>query len=271
MIESYKVIMKLVDRYDYGGALEVMDELELSKTTPAILMNSCRYAVNFDFQTAIRLLDQLSDEMKQDKIVKELKKNLKQLNDAEPNALFSELIESIKFKLVNEEYIDFLGRVYRFKEAVFKYMFVKKHLDRKKFSLGMEIAQKRSILKILRKKYRIFNSNLVYGISTYVNRHMKDDYTYKEVLKILNAEKMNQLVELRNDSIVGHGFKGVSIDDIYRAYGNPYNVLDDFRNCLEKLDIKLYRFKYSILNDFIKDEIGKLGSTHYFSKKTKFE
>ncbi len=63
---------------------------------------------------------------------------------------------------------------------------------------------------------------------------------------------MTELIELRNNSIVGHGFTGVSIDDIYKVYGNPYNVLDDFRDCLTSLDIKLNRYKYSQINDMIK-------------------
>ncbi len=95
------------------------------------------------------------------------------LYDGDPNAMFSELLENIKFKIVNEEFIDFLSRVYRCKEAIFKYIFVKKHRNLKRFSLLIDIMQKRNILKILRKKYKIFNSNIVYGITTYINRNLK--------------------------------------------------------------------------------------------------
>ncbi len=41
-----------------------------------------------------------------------------------------------------------------------------------------------------------------------------------EVARTLNSDKMTELIELRNNSIVGHGFTGVSIDDIYKVYGN---------------------------------------------------
>lgn len=258
MLKSYRVILKLIDRYDYVGALELLEELGYKDTVPAILMNSCRYASNFDFKKAQRILSQLPDETKNRRELRELHDNLTDLIDGDPNALFSELIENIKFRLVNEEYIDFLGRVYRFKEAIFKYMFLKKHFDRRRLSLNVEFVSKRNILKMLRSKYKIFNTNLVYGLTTYVQRFQRDEIKYQEVAKLLNSDKMNELIELRNDSIVGHGFMGVSRDEIYKAYGNPYNVLDDFRNCLEKLDIKLVRYKYSSINEVIVEEIDNL-------------
>ncbi len=98
----------------------------------------------------------------------------------------------------------------------------------------------------------------MYGITTYIHRYCKSEFKTNEVEKILNSEKMRNLLELRNDSIVGHGFRGVSIDDIYRYYGNPYNVLDDFDLCLKKLDIKLERYKYSLINDHIYQLLDEL-------------
>ncbi len=47
MIRSYNVIIKLIDRYDYGGALELLSEIGLENSDAAVLMDSCRYAVNF--------------------------------------------------------------------------------------------------------------------------------------------------------------------------------------------------------------------------------
>lgn len=250
-MNSYKTIRKLIDRYDYGGALDLLKEIDKEKSDPAILANSCRYAINFDFKTSRQLLGTLSDERQEEKEVKQMMKNLDLLIDGNPDAMFSELMENIKFQIVNEEFIDFLGRVYRFKEAILKYIFVKNHINRNRFSLNSFHMEKREILKKLRKKYRIYNSNLMYGITTYIHRFLKNEYKYTEVEKVLNSEKMRDLLELRNASIVGHGFQGVSIDDIYRYYGNPYNVLDDFAICLKKLDVKLDRYKYSLINDYI--------------------
>lgn len=256
-MDTFKVIRKLIDRYDYGGALDLLKDKGLEETDVAKLVNSCRYAVNFDFKTAKHILTTISGD-KDHPQIKKTKKNLDQLIDGYPEAIFSELMENIKFQLVNEEYIDFLGRVYRFKEAILKYLFVINHTDKTRFSLNSLHMEKREILKRLRKKYRIYNSNLMYGITTYIHRYLKNEYKFSEVEKILNTEHMGDLIELRNDSIVGHGFKGVSLEDIHRYYGNPYNVLDDFDKCLRKLDIKLERYKYSLINDYIYELLDQL-------------
>jgi len=257
LVESYNVLTKLIDRYDYGGALQVIKEMGFENSDAAILIESCKYAVNFDFETAFSILDRLSEVRKNKSEIKGLVSNLESLIRGEPNDMFSELIENIKFQIVNEEYIDFLGRVYRFKEAIFKYIFIKKHLNKNQFSFLLDIMSKRRILKILRKKYKIYNSNMVYAITTYINRYLSDEKRYVEIAKLLNSEKMTNLIELRNNSIVGHGFKGVSREDIVKVYGNPYHVLDDFKHCLNLLDVKLFEYKYSKLNDIIKKELNK--------------
>ncbi|WIF94987.1 hypothetical protein [Caminicella sporogenes] len=261
MIKSYNVIVKLIDRYDYGGALQVLNERGLDDSDVAVIVKSCKYAVNFDFKTAFKIIQNISDECKENRRIKELINNLKHLIKGEPDAIFSELIENIKFQLVNEEYIDFLGRIYRFKEAIFKYIFIKKHLNRRNFSLYIDAMSKKRILKILRKKYRINNSNLVYGITTYINRYHDSEERYNKIIRLLNSEKVTKLIDLRNDTIVGHGFKGVSKEDLSIVYGNPYNVLDDFKYCLKLLDIKINEYKYSKINDQIKKMLDKINNS----------
>lgn len=274
MIQGHAVILKLIDRYDYGGALELMNEQGLGNTNAAILMDSCRYAVNFDFKTAKKNLCSVHADIRNHEDIKWLMHNLQDLIDGDIDAVFSELLESIKFKIVNEEYIDFLGRAFRCKEAIFKYMFVKKNIGKTNFTFHEPVMQKRNILKMLRKHYKIFNSNVVFAITTYINRSMKEDYKYTEIAKVLNSRRMNDLIELRNESIVGHGFIGVSSEEIYKVYGNPYNVLDDFRECLEKLEIEIVRYKYSKINELIKHLIKDINDTYspiHTSEKYHFE
>jgi len=260
LVESLQVITKLIERYDYGGAYELLKERSLENTDAGVLIDSCRYAVNFDFETARKILNHVSESTRNNESCIELKKNLEDLNNGQPDALFSELLENVKFQIVNEEFIDFLGRVYRFKEAIYKYLFIKKHLNDRTFTFHIRFMQKKEILKILRNHYKIFNNNLIYGINTYFRKYAKKDVHAEQVIKTLSSEKMNQLIELRHESLIGHGFKGVSIDEIQRVYGNPYCVLDDFRECLELLEIDIHRYKYSILNKYI---ISLLDSEYY--------
>ncbi|MCT4633240.1 MAG: hypothetical protein N4A76_10915 [Firmicutes bacterium] len=271
MFNEFSAVEALISRYDYGGAMELMEDAGFENYDLVVVLDSCRYAINFDFKSAMKKLYLLSDEYKEKKEMKELKKNLEDLIHGKPDVILSELLENIKFQIVNEEYIDFLGRVYRFKEALFKYMFVKKNLNKNKFSFHVPMMSKRNILKVLRKKYKIYNSNLVYSISNYLNKYAKEDYKFMEVEKILNSERMNQLIELRNDSIVGHGFVGVSIDDIYKTYGNPYQVLDDFEICLKKLEIDIIKYKYSDLNKLLIEELRYISVKPYVKSGFPFE
>lgn len=244
------VIKKLTERYDYGGALDVLTHHEKMESDAFRLIDSCRSSVNFDFVMALERLKDLSQEKRELTSIIELKANLEALIQGEPDALLSELLENVKFQIVNEEYIDFLGRVYRFKEALYKYMFMKAQLKDRPFTFQNRFMQKKEILKILRNHYKIFNSNLIFALNTYFRKYTHDPVIH-EVLSVLGSQKMNQLIELRHDSIIGHGFKGISLEDIQSVYGNPYEVLDDFRLCIESLGSKVYRYKYAILNDMI--------------------
>ncbi len=258
MIESYEVILKLIEQYHYGAALEMLNENNLEESDVAILLDSCRYAINFDFHTARYLLNQLSSETQDEEIIKSLRKNLNKLIDGDPLNIFAELIENIEFQIVNEEYIDFLGRVYRLREAIFKYMYVKANINRSSFSFHVDIVSKKNLMKMLRKRHKIYNPNLVYGLTNYFKKYHSNDYNVMEVVKILNSEKMKNLIELRNASVVGHGFVGVSIDDIYKYYGNPHNVIDDFKMCLQLNGFKIRQKKYTKINDFIYSELEKM-------------
>jgi hypothetical protein len=115
----------------------------------------------------------------------------------------------------------------------------------------MRFLQKKEILKILRNHYKIFNSNLIYALNSYFKKHAKQNDRIDRIIEIMNTEKMNQLIELRHESLIGHGFKGVSLEEIQKVYGNPYNVLDDFRECLEALKVDVYSYKYTDINKLI--------------------
>ena len=256
MDASIQIIKKLIERYDYCGAYEILKELHHEDSDAGVLLNSCRYAVNFDFIMAKKVLTLLSEETKHNDMGKFIRHNVDELADGFPDALFSELLENLKFQIKNEELIDFLGRVYRFKEAIYKYMFIKKHLNNRKFSLHVRFMQKKEILKILRNHYKIFNNNLIFAINAYFKKHSNEEPEVMEIIKILNSEKMNQLIELRHESLIGHGFRGVSFEEIQRVYGNPYMILDDFRACLDALDVNVYRFKYAMINDYILDVLN---------------
>lgn len=251
MSDTSAVTKKLIERYDYCGALQLMKNTKGMSHDAIEIVDMCRNAINFDFISAGKCLDHLSGKAKESDTFHKIKSNVNALIEGDPDALFSELLENVKFQIVNEEYIDFLGRVYRFKEAIYKYMFIRAHLKNKSFSFHIRFMQKKEILKILRNHYKIYNHNLVWGINTYFKKYPAKNKAVDETLKVLNAQKMNQLIELRHESLIGHGFRGVNLEQIREVYGNPYEVLDDFKACLQMLGVEIYTYKYSEVNHWI--------------------
>ncbi len=258
MIKNYNVVVKLIERYDYGGALDLLTEIGAENTPLGILMDSCRYAINFDFNMSLKILNHLSDEQKEHKEIQYLTSNLQDLIDGQADAVFSELLENTKFQIVAEQYIDFLGRVYRFKEAIYKYMFIITYMNRNDFSMLQPIFQKKYILKTLKHRYNIRNYNLIYGIDAYLKKNHPYDENIKAITKMLNSDRMMALLSLRNNSIVGHGFCGVSSLQLQAAYGNPYQVIEDFKTCLKKVNIKYVDDKYIRLNKLMKTWLNEI-------------
>ncbi|OPJ55807.1 hypothetical protein [Alkalithermobacter paradoxus] len=251
------VILKFLDRYSYDGVEDILRELGIEKCDLYILLNSCEYAINFDFKTAIKRIDSLTPNIRNTKEIKRLRNNLIDLLDGEPEAIFSEFIENIKIKLINEEYIDFLGRIYRLKEALFKYIFVSNESGKNKASMIGYMVSKKNILNILRKKYNIYTSNLTFGITQYINKTMSKNRKIQNALKILNNEKMEKLIKLRHDCPVGHGFKGVSRVDVEEIYGDGFDVIKDFIKACEYLDLEIKIDKYDDINKMVIELIGK--------------
>ena len=226
-----------------------MNKMNMEETEIGILVNSLRYSVNFDFEKAKDILHDL-DKGKDSEEIVALRKNLQKLVEGDPEAMFSELLWNLKFQIVGEEFIDFVGRVFRFKEAVLKYIFVKETEERR-ILFSNDMMSKRNIMKNLRNKQKIYNSNLSFAITEFIGKHRSKNDVLMGVMKEINSEKMDNLIELRHESLVGHGFKGVTAMDIYNAYGNPYDIIDDFSSILRRLGIKVDKYKYSRINEYL--------------------
>lgn len=251
------VIIKFLGRYNYDAVEDILDELGIKKGDLHNLVSSCKYAVNFDFKTAIKKIDDLTPNIRNRKEIKILRHNLIDLIDGEPEAIFSEFIENIKIKLINEEYIDFLGRIYRLNEAVFKYIFVRNQSGKNKISMLGHMVSKKNILNILKKRYNIYTGNLTHGITQYINKYVVKTRKMDRILEVLNNEKLENLIKLRNDSPVGHGFKGISKADIEYIYGEPFKVVEDFIKAFEFLDLEIRIHKYDEINNIIIDLISR--------------
>jgi hypothetical protein len=136
--------------------------------------------------------------------------------------------------------VDFLGRIYRFEEAVLRYIIetemdltTEKENSDKHITLARRIEEDSELKNFIQSlktpdgqavdpsKHGLprFNACLNYLIV----EKGKDEY--KSVYGIFR--KFVQLINIRNKSIIGHGFEGVSENIIKENYGG--DVLEDLK------------------------------------------
>ncbi len=271
MSEESKIIDTLLDRYDYAGVYDLLLELALAETDFAHIVKSCRYAINFDFDRAIDIIYACSDQTLVKPRIKAFIESLRHAKAGRAEAVFSELVESIKIQLLNDQLIDFLGRVYRFKEGILKYLFIQRYTGNKRIDLLSENMSKRYQLRLLRSKFDIHNNNISYAITTYFEKYQAADFKAKKIIEIMESKQFNRLIELRNASIVGHGFIGVSRRDIADVYGDPLAVLDRFYECLDLLELTVEKQKYDNINKFLRELSSHLRARQLLAKVKRFE
>lgn len=246
------LIEEMIDNYSYYAVECILKRLDLDKGELFLVVSSCKYAVNFDFETSLERINKIQKQIRLRKDINSIANNLMDLTDGDPESIFCEFIENIKIKLIQEDYIDFLGRIYRLKEALLKYIFVSNELGRKNLSMLGHMVSKKNILVILRKKYKIYSPNLSIAITQYIARYMGRKKKIRSIMEILNSYEMEGLINLRNESPVGHGFRGISRQDIEKNYGDPVFVVRDFIRVCELLDLEIKINKYDSINETIK-------------------
>ena len=65
-----------------------------------------------------------------------------------------------------------------------------------------------------------------------------------------------ELIRLRNESPVGHGFNGISKEEIENIYGSPMEVIRDLVKACELLDLGITSNKYHNINEMAIHMIG---------------
>lgn len=251
-------IGKFLKRYDYSGVLDILEESGVFEGNVYYLTKSCVYSMNFEFKKALSSLNQIDEDLLNKEGLTKVKNNLENLINGEVEDVLSELIENTRIQIVNQEYIDFLGRLYRVKEALLKYIFVStKENKRFKIDMNSYMLSKKNILYTLKKQYNIYNANLIHGINNYAKRHIKKNKKMEKALNIINNIKLENLMKLRNDSPIGHGFKGVSNEEIQQIYANPLEVMNDLVKACELLDLDIEVEKYDRINEFLIHMIGR--------------
>lgn len=250
MAELFAVFVDNLSNYSYASCQTLLKECGYEDTDIYKLLRCLKYALNFDFDYSMKVLESTTVKFKHTKDYREIKLNLSSLLEGGPDSIFCELMFNMRMQIWREEYVDFLGRLYRYREAVLKYLFLQTQGLRPIGMLSKEMS-KRFQLDLLREKYDIHMYNLGLAIMQYFKNHHSKDYSVMRVLEILDSPKMLELMNLRNESIIGHGFHGVSIRDINAVYGDIDELVGDIQKSLAYTGLKIDEEKYDRWNNRI--------------------
>ncbi len=152
------------------------------------------------------------------------------------------LYYNMEIKVASGEFIDFLGRLYSFRENILK-LFLNKfvnyplnadnHIEahNKFLNENTEIKEYLKTLKFGKKELNYEEPNRVVflEILKYVAETNEEA---KEALTLLN--KFNEILDYRNKTIIGHEFKGCSIERVNEMYeGGIESLFKDLRKLLK--------------------------------------
>lgn len=190
---------------------------------------------------------------------------------------------SIAYK--NGRYADFLGRMFRFQEATQRYI-VETHMDLptdigggkrdetlaqwnagivnnsmlKAYLDAFTIAGKP--LKYHEPNTAVFAAMLTYLVDQKAGQRMDgspylkaaDRERFEQIRKSLN--RFDDLKKLRNQSIIAHGFAGISLQKIKEAYkdGDP---LHDIEKILHRLGFRMGENVFARIADFVTDQLRR--------------
>ena len=233
LLESSKreVIRRQLANYEYSVAAVLLDSLGLKLY--ADLARMALYRLNFDFQRAkvlaTALIGKDVGEVRDHALRVEVE--LKKLVGKDLSSLILELHHNATVKFCKGEYLDFLGRLFRFQEAVLRYLAEISELalhtdidkDGRHFITFQATVRKHPTLVEYLEQQIYGTEKLDWGnpyipclmvILSYL-AEKGDVEKRSQRLELLNRlREIEELMQLRHKSPLGHGFDGVSLEAI---------------------------------------------------------
>lgn len=182
--------------------------------------------------------------------------------------LLGELFFNLRLKARQGAWVDFLGRLFRMREALLRMAFETafRHSTEKRgqefgdFVKGVEADE--GLLEFMKSKltkskdgkseneakskddakreplYAVANNHTLGLALEYLVTRAGRGAQFGPISKLSNKVTTDQLVQLRNKSIVAHGYEGVSREDVERAAGIPTSeMIERLSGTLEKLGV----------------------------------
>ncbi len=279
-----EVIKHFLTNYNYAAAARLLHETSnINRASPDIpwikaTITATVHRLYFDFDTARTILEEQAIPVTTGKVRNELMLMSDQLNqliqytkqetfnqEATLN-LLEELYYNTYVTFLAGQYIDFLGRLFRFQEAVCRYL-IELHYKlptdalKQKEEFIQGIKQIPSLVEYLKtKKIEYYTMNIPTFLSLIDFLTQADLLSTEEKERIANIYKLlNQiqnLVSWRNKTIIAHGWQGINKEQLLTEYGvipeeKPQAPIEDMCQILKLLGKALNRNPYESINSLI--------------------
>lgn len=283
MLRSFRdeTISKSLARYDYSAIVTLLSgQGDSGERFCYDLADYAKHRLYFDTDRALGIIeDTLGRASGQDRqLCESLLKDLDPLRNGEKLALVRELFYNLRVKLIREEYVDFLGRVFRFQEDVLRYIVEKEYkvttnLDKKEHryvEFITEIERNDSLKNYLvgtryQGKPLNYEEPTIPCLTSMIrfltdinddgrgNRMVDDESQIEDYRKILEIfKKASNLSQLRNKSIIAHGYNGVSKEIMKKEYGGG-DITADLREVAMLIGIDDDDSPFDLVNRQIKE------------------
>ncbi|GAA5528048.1 hypothetical protein [Herpetosiphon gulosus] len=266
LLHSFNIstAIQLIQQHNFLGAITLLE----GSVEPGIieLLRYAKYREDFDFDSAQQVLAQIQfdvDGSLRD-LVRSIQQNAYQINQADVQFLLVELYYNAQIAYTNGRYADFLGRIFRFQETVLRYLvettfnistdYSKAHKAENMVKFNQLLTDDPVLHEYLENEqfagnkldYQQFSVPVLIAMLNFASEKAGQRYLNKQqaglsigILK--NLYKINNLTQMRNQSIIAHGFEGVSQAMIIKGLkiNQDQNPLDILRDILAKMQINL--------------------------------
>ncbi len=258
-----RAAIELLNRHDYAGIINLLETNHIETRKMHLLLEYAHNRLCFNFDTANAKMDEFLNALPL--LEREEYEKLK-IDFSDKRTFINELFQNMVIKWENGEYVDFIGRLFRFNEALLQLIFEietetkidwqTKGVGNRQFSdtltnypdLKNMLYTKLNIPRM----QEIKTSEGALDICFYYFVRM-DGKRWGPIWKIYdNTKKL--VKEFRHYSIVAHGFNGVSRDDIVKFYGSE-QVIEDLRTIVNLLssDENMFSEINTISDKYIKE------------------
>jgi len=279
LLEDYKkeIIKKFLEEYEYASISKILEREKTLQSSLYFLAEYARLRLYFDFEGARKAVQYGLQNAKKigREIFEQAVLDIEKISQKDPLTLLEELYWNLWIKYHCREYVDFLGRLYRLQDALLRTA-VEKWLGLDMTYDQATQSYKTFVESLERPEYSVLYEYL----KTYEGPNKKPLVLYWVDIPVLTAclqflaekrgdenaksllelnEKIKPLIQLRHQTILAHGFTGVSEARIREKY--PGDLLSEIKTLMNKIwNIKLEENPFDRINSWF-DQLLKISGS----------